>query len=112
MPAPIPFDAPVTIATFPFSFPIFILFPLLVWISFVVVFFKHPVNRISEGGLRSGHEARISCYAESWPTRFYPGVRPERPRRSSRGANSSFRAPLAMHVASGNARRYRQHCVV
>src|SRR6266436_6127461 len=29
MPAPIPFDAPVTTATFPFSFPFFILFPFL-----------------------------------------------------------------------------------
>src|SRR5437588_3432670 len=95
------------VVTFPHS-----AFPPLLWISSVCVFY-HSVNRISEGGPRSGHceVARIPRCADPLPSRFHP-VGPEGPRRWSRGADSLFRAPLAVHVASGNARRYRQHCVV
>src|SRR5437867_12499633 len=69
MPAPIPFDAPVTTATFPFSFPSFILFLSFVLPGKRLAEMEEPAARAivgKRGELRTGFSALANFHRRVW----------------------------------------------
>src|SRR5256885_11501504 len=77
MPAPIPFDAPVTTATFPFSFPFFICVPFVVLPGKWLAKMEEPAVRavVGEcGKLRTRLSALANFHRRIWAAHFslYP----------------------------------------